>query len=119
MASRVHYRQVFKVVLVFQVLSGILYSGQSYWLMSHGVPWLTRAVYYSSVNAFWAGVSPIVLWLAYRFAIERSRWMRNLAIHVLAASALSFAALAYQAVIDRIFRVYPPMVNGGLFEEYK
>src|SRR5262245_41521936 len=118
MASRVAYRQIFKAVMIFQVLSGLLYSGQSYWLMYRGIPWWVLGVYYSAVNAFWAAVSPIVLWLAYRFPIERSRWIVNLTLHVLAASALSLVALAHQAIIDHYFQVFPPMVHGGLLREY-
>src|SRR5262245_24509460 len=102
MMKRGRYWQVFNVVLVFQVLSGFLYSGQSYWLMYSRVPWWTMALYYSGVNLFWAAVSPLIVWLSYRLPIEKSHWVRNPAIHVLAASGLSFAALAYQAVIDRI-----------------
>jgi two-component system, LytTR family, sensor kinase len=119
MASRVNNWQVVKAVVIFQVLSALLYSGQSYWLMYRGVSWWTLALYYSAINLFWAAVSPIVLWLTYRFAIERSRWIPNLAIHVLAASVLSFAALAYQALIDHYFSVFPPMVDGGLLREYR
>src|SRR5215475_4742420 len=98
MASRVNNWQVVKAVVIFQVLSALLYSGQSYWLMYQGIPWWMLALYYSSVNLFWAAVSPIVLWLTYRFAIERPRWIPHLVIHIIAASALSFAALAYQAI---------------------
>ena len=119
MASRVGYWQIVKTVVVFQVLSGLLYSGQSYWLMYRGIPWWTLALYYSAVNAFWAGASPIVLWLAYRFPIARSRWIPHLAIHVLAAWLLSFAALAHQAIIDHYFQVFRPMVEGGLLNEYR
>src|SRR4029453_804775 len=98
MASRVNNWQVVKAVVVFQVLSGLLYSGQSYWLMYRGIPWWMLALYYFAINLVWAGASPIVVLLTYRFALERSRWIPRLAVHVLAASALSFAALAYQAV---------------------
>ena len=118
MTPRTRYWQVFKAVLLFQVLSGLLFSGQSYLLMYRQGSWLTLALYYSTVNAFWAAVSPIVLWLAYRFAIERSRWLRHLGIHAMAASVLSFLALGYQALIDRTFRVFPPMVQGSLWDEY-
>jgi two-component system, LytTR family, sensor kinase len=117
--SRLRYRQVVKAVLIFQILSGLLYSGQSYWVMYRGVPWWTLALYYSSVNAFWACVSPVILWLAYRFPIERSRWIPHLTIHVLTASALSLAALAHQAIIDHYAAVFPPMVDGGLLSEYR
>jgi hypothetical protein len=119
MASRIGCWQVVKTVVIFQVLSGLLYSGQSYWFMSHGIPWWTLGLYYSAVNIFWAAVSPIVLWLAYRFPIERSRWIPSIAIHVLAASVLSFAALAHQAIIDHYTGVFPPMVDGGLLDEYR
>src|SRR4030095_13660770 len=74
---------------------------------------------YSAINLFWAAAAPIVLWLTYRFTIERSRWIRHLAIHALAASVLSFAALAYQAIIDHYFGIFPPMVHGGLLNEYR
>src|SRR5262245_45954521 len=119
MASHVSNWQVVKAVVVFQVLSGLLYSGQSYWLMYQGIPWWVLALYYSAINLFWAAVSPIVVWLTYRFAIERSRWIRHVAVHVIAASALSFAALAYQAVFDHYFGVFPAMVRGGLLNEYR
>src|SRR5215510_14562745 len=119
MASRVAYRQIFKAVMIFQVLSGLLYSGQSYWLMYRGIPWWTLGLYYSAVNAFWAAVSPVILWLAHRFPIERSRWIPHVTIHVVAASVLSFVALAHQAIIDHYFQVFPPMVDGGLLPEYR
>jgi hypothetical protein len=119
MVSRVSYMQVLKAVVVFQLLSAILYSSQSYLLMYRGRSWWTQAAYYSAVNLFWAAASPAVLWLAYRFAIERSRWIRSFVVHLLAASALSFAALGYQALIDYYFRVFPPMVDGGLLREYR
>jgi LytS/YehU family sensor histidine kinase len=32
---------------------------------------------------------------------------------------LSFAALGYQALVDYSFRVFPPMVHGGLLNEYR
>jgi two-component system, LytTR family, sensor kinase len=118
MAAPSRYRQLFKAVVIFQVLSGLLYSGQSYLLMYSPLSWWTLALYYTAVNLFWAAVSPIVLWLADRFTIERSRWVRSLAVHVVAAAVLSFAALGHQAIIDRIFRVFPRMVHGGLWEEY-
>jgi two-component system, LytTR family, sensor kinase len=118
MATPSRYRQLFKAVVIFQVLSGLLYSGQSYLLMYSPLSWWTLALYYTAVNLFWAAVSPIVLWLADRFTIERSRWIRSLAVHLVAATVLSFAALGHQAIIDRTFRVFPRMVHGGLWEEY-
>jgi len=118
MTTRRRYWQVFKAVLIFQVISGLLYSGQSYLMMHWPISSLTLALYYSSINGFWAVVSPIVLWLGYRFPIERTRWLLNIVIHVVAAAILSFVALGHQAVIDRYFRVFPPMVRGTLFDEY-
>jgi two-component system LytT family sensor kinase len=118
MATQSRYTQLFKAVLIFQILSGLLYSGQSYLLMYTPRSWWTLALYYSAVNLFWAAVSPIVLWLAYRFTIERTRWLGSLAVHVVAAAVLSFAALGHQAVIDRTFRVLPRMVHGSLWDEY-
>ena len=64
MAPSERYWQVFKAVFLFQALSGLLYSGQSYWLMYRQIPWWTLALYYAAVNLFWAAVSPLVLWLA-------------------------------------------------------
>src|SRR2546423_3492046 len=39
----------------------------------------------------WAALSPLIFWLTQRFSLERRRWLRSAALHVLACLALSLA----------------------------
>jgi two-component sensor histidine kinase len=119
MTPRVSYWQVFKAVVVFQVLTSFLYSAQSYWLVPREVPLWRLVLHYAAINLFWAVVSPLILWLVYRFPIQRARFVFNILIHMVAASVLSFAAFAHQALIDHYFGVFPAMVRGGLLNEYR
>ena len=56
------------------------------------VPW-GRALYVQmSWGYLWALATPLVLWLARRFPLEKQRWRRSVLVHLLASTLLSFAA---------------------------
>ena len=44
----------------------------------------------------WAALTPLVLWLAQRFPLERTRLTRSLAIHIFASVVLGFATRAFR-----------------------
>ncbi len=117
-AVRERHRQVLLVVLIFQVAIAILISGQAYVLCQGLISWSTLALYYLTLKSLWIALLPLVLFLAQRFPIERSRWAASLPIHFVAASVLSLAVLIPNAAIDRQFRVYPPVIQGSFIEEY-
>jgi two-component system LytT family sensor kinase len=61
------------------------------------VAWQVLAVYVFAVS------TPLVLWLARRFRIERSNWRRRLAVHLLAGTALAIIWAACHVTIDSLF----------------
>jgi two-component system LytT family sensor kinase len=71
---------------------GLVFTSQFYFSMyrsDRSVEW-TYAVYLQMTWAYlWALVTPLVLWVAARFPIERNHWGRNLSAHVLASLLLS------------------------------
>ena len=73
-------------------LIGLVFTCQFYFSMFRSdrpVEW-SYAIYLQLTWAYlWALVTPIILWVAGRFPIERQHWGRNLTVHVLASLALS------------------------------
>src|SRR5437763_4852706 len=61
------------------------------------VAWQVSAVYVFALS------TPLVLWLARRFRIERSNWRRRLAVHLLAGLALAIVWAACHVTIDSLF----------------
>src|SRR5437660_12601155 len=58
------------------------------------VAWQVLAVYVFAVS------TPLVLWLARRFRIERSHWRRRIAVHLLAGTAFAVLWAACHVTID-------------------
>src|SRR5437588_9703775 len=61
------------------------------------VAWQVTAVYVFAVS------TPLVLWLARRFRIERSNWRRGLCVHLLAGTAIAVAWAVCHITIDSLF----------------
>lgn len=61
------------------------------------VAWQVLAVYVFAVS------TPLVLWLARRFRIERSNWRRRLSIHLLAGALIAVAWAVCHITIDSLF----------------
>jgi two-component system, LytTR family, sensor kinase len=83
--------------LVFGVWTviGLIFSLQWYFAAYRSeqpVPW-GRALYVQmSWGYLWALATPLVLWIAHRFPIEKQHWRRNLLVHLLSSTLLSFTA---------------------------
>ncbi len=83
--------------LIFGVWTviGLIFSLQWYFAAYRSeqpVPW-TRALYVQmSWGYLWALGTPLVFWLAHRFPIEKQHWRRNLLVHLLTSTLLSFAS---------------------------
>lgn len=71
---------------------GLVFTSQFYFAMyrsDRAVEW-PYAVYLQMTWAYlWALVTPLILWVAGRFPIERQHWGRNLSAHLLASLLLS------------------------------
>jgi signal transduction histidine kinase len=98
LAKRSWWQSVWaRAALVFGVWTviGLVFSLQWYFASYRSeqpVAW-SRALFVQMSWAYlWALATPLVLWLARRFPIEKQHWPRNLLAHLLAGTALSFAA---------------------------
>lgn len=71
---------------------GLFFTSQiylTYIYSEHPVP-LSKALFSQLTTAYLGAlITPLVLWLAGRFRIERQRWLRSLLIHVLASAAIA------------------------------
>ena len=54
--------------------------------------WLTCAF-------LWFAATPLILWLARRFPLERHRWLRNVLVHLATGSVISFVLLGLYVLI--------------------
>jgi hypothetical protein len=81
-------------------LVGLFFTSQilvSYSYMDKPIPFDEALFWQTSVCYLWALATPLVLWLARRFRIERQYWARRLAIHAVVGLflAASISALHY------------------------
>jgi two-component system LytT family sensor kinase len=53
----------------------------------------------------WAGLAPVIFWLAQRFPIDRERWFRNSILHILSCGALAIAHRAIYLIIGWLLNV--------------
>lgn len=91
-------------------LVGLFYSSQVYFFflstprpvsVLYALAWQISAVVVTAVS------TPLVLWLARVYRIERNSWRRALAAHMLAGTALSVVWAACHILLDRAFVVNP------------
>ena len=81
-------------------LVGLFFTSQilvSYSYMDKPIPFDEALFWQTSVCYLWALATPLVLWLARRFRIERQYWARRLAVHAVVGLflAASISALHY------------------------
>ena len=55
----------------------------------------------------WFAATPLILWLARRFPLERHRWFRSALVHLAAASVLSFLLLGLYVYIMSLLALEP------------
>lgn len=53
----------------------------------------------------WAGLAPVIFWLAGRYPIDREHWLRNSILHILACAALAIAHRAIYLIIGWLLNV--------------
>src|SRR5215212_11316284 len=87
-------------------LVGLFFSSQIYFYFygtrkqvsfPQALAWQMTAVVVNALS------TPLVLWLARRYRVERQTWRRTLPLHLLAGCAVSAAWSAYHIVIDSNF----------------
>ncbi|HXU35115.1 MAG TPA: histidine kinase [Blastocatellia bacterium] len=96
MISRLLNRRWFRVVLVMAAWTvfAIFLSSQMYLAYSRGTTPIRyqRIFLVELIYAYiWACLTPLILWLARRFRIDRGRWLRGLLVHLAASLVIGVA----------------------------
>ena len=82
-------------------LVAMLFAGQAWFgAQVHGEPlaWTRASVIWLVWAAVWAALTPIALWLAARFPLQRPNLLRAIAIHGIASAAFALVNLALFAL---------------------
>ena len=94
------------LVLGLWTLVGFIFGNQIYWgflYTERPIP-LSGALLWQMGAAYWAALlTPLMLWLARRFRIERPRVRRNLIIHILAGLLVALLLAAGHTALDMYY----------------
>ncbi|MCP9494817.1 MAG: histidine kinase [Pyrinomonadaceae bacterium MAG19_C2-C3] len=104
----VQQRKSIRWVLIFGIwtLLGLLASSQIYFssvVIGRNVPFVTAFIWQMSAHLVLAVSTPLVIWIARRYQIERRNWSRRLAFHLLASFLFSSMVTSVHIVIDLWF----------------
>jgi signal transduction histidine kinase len=94
---------IWSVVAMFSVLQ--MYVSRT--ALGHRPPLGPVLLLELPVWAFWAGLTVPVVMLARRFPLDRSRPLRGLAVHAIAAITVGLVAVAFQMLWYQAFNPYP------------
>src|ERR1044072_4915041 len=87
---------LFALFFSTQLYLNIIYHGRSLQFSSILIPWLT-------CGYLWAALTPVALWLARRFPLEKELIVRRVALHLLFGVLLSLLQLvAYNFVFNTL-----------------
>jgi signal transduction histidine kinase len=87
-----------------------------FWRVAIGkpMPWLSLAPMYFVAYAFWGPLfTPVTVWLARRFPLERGKWLRSITLHLVAAPCVSLVHGVITAVLNPW--VWPDMTTAKPF----
>ncbi|HKQ03948.1 MAG TPA: histidine kinase [Blastocatellia bacterium] len=115
-AGRLFDRRWLRAFFIIGVwtLFGVFLASQSTLAFSRSVrpfSWQRILLVEMSFAYIWAALTPLVLWLARRYPLERGRLTRGLTVHVLASIILGFATRAFR---DLTFVYFVSGYDGAL-----
>ena len=94
------------LILGIWTLVGFIFGSQIYWgflYTDRPLP-LSGAILWQMGAAYWAAaLTPLMLWLARRFRIERPRVRRNIIIHILAGLLMAALLAAGHTALDMLY----------------
>lgn len=67
----------------------------------------------------WFALTPLVLWLADRFRLERGKWIRNLPLHILFSVLVALAQQSVDALVLPKLGYYPGMTYTSYLDAYR
>src|SRR5215469_6742809 len=75
-------------------------------------PWWHYLVSWLVGVYLWALVTPLPVWLGKRLPIQRTKWVRRMAVHLLFAIGIALGQLAVEAVILHRLGMFPTVMTG-------
>lgn len=95
---------------------GLFFASQTYMTYLYANPdgnipgWLISKISLSEWY-LWAVLTPLVLWLAHRFPLERGRWLVGLAVHIPAALILTVVKIQAEQLVRMHLLALPGQIN--------
>jgi two-component system, LytTR family, sensor kinase len=118
-------KRIVRIGLIWGVwtIAALFFSTQVYMMYyseKQPIPYKKAFFVQASACYLWALVTPLVLWLARRFRIERNTWVRKVIVHFLLSLALVSAMIAlhfvlYMIVVGRAHLITPLTTFGYLY----
>ena len=106
------HRIFWALVLVGWLMIGLSFTFNYYFFAEHYVaifkkpPTLIQMLVWELPYwLLWAGLAPLIFWLAQRFPIDRDRWFNNSFLHISACVTLSIAHRAIYLIIGWLLHV--------------
>ena len=75
-------------------------------------PWWHYLVSWLVGVHLWALLTPLPVWLGKRFPVQRTKWVRRIAIHLVLAIGISLGQLAVEAAILYWLGMFPKIMAG-------
>jgi len=106
------HRMLWGLVLIGWLLIALSFSLNYYFFARHYVaifehpPTLGQMLVWELPYwLLWAGLAPVIFWLAGRYPIDRERWFQNSILHIVACAALAIAHRAIYLIIGWVLNV--------------
>ena len=106
------HRMLWALVLIGWLLIALSFSLNYYFFARHYVaifehpPTLGQMLVWELPYwLLWAGLAPVIFWLAGRFPIDRERWFQNSILHIVGCAALAIAHRAIYLIIGWLLNV--------------
>lgn len=96
-------------------LAGLFFFSQAIEqkVISHEpTPWWHYLVSWLVGVYLWALLTPLPVWLGKRFAIQRTKWVRRLAVHLFFAIGIALGQIAVEAAILYRLGMFPTVMTG-------
>ncbi len=111
------------VILGMWTIAALFFSTQvftMYYAEGQPIPYKRAFIVQASACYLWALVTPLVLWLARRFRIDRKNWLRKVFLHFLFSVALVTVLIALHFVVymflsGRVSSITPLRLFGYLY----
>ena len=108
----IRHRTLWALVLIGWLLIALSFAFNYYFFARHYVaifehpPTLGQMLVWELPYwLLWAGLGPVIFWLAQRFPIDRERWFGNSLLHILACVGLAIAHRAIYLIIGWLLNV--------------